>query len=200
MVYVFYCNNRDLSGSGFWQKIMDIIQPLTKGTTQHSSVIPHIYNTDKGDWVKYRNIRWNKAGLEKWAGKELPQLKFERVMVSFPSIKKCYEEKITPDIFLKISRKSTEKEKRYEYVFMLVVKNEILDGFGGNSLSGMLNELKSFLQAVFIVTKERPWAIKESEFQYGDALHDFFPSAILTNADEFVLRDGYQDWEVMTDQ
>lgn len=194
--FVFFCNNSNLSQSSFWQKVIDIIQPLTNNTNQLSEVIPHIYHTQKDEWGEYTNIQWNKAELEKWTYTDTTHLQFERVMVSFPSIKKCYEEKYTPDIFLLISRKATEKEKRYEFVFMLIIKNEFQNSFENNRLASVLEELKSFLTVVFSVKKERTWAIKESEFQYGDSFQYFFPSAILANGDEFILRKGYEDWEI----
>lgn len=193
--YVFYCNNKDLSKSEFWYKLIDIIQPLTARTKQPSAVIPHIYDTKKENWADFKNIQWNKPGLEKWADTENTERRFERVSVSFPSIKDCYGKKISPDIYLKISRKATEKEMRYEFVFMLIIKNEILENFEDEKLTALLKKLASFLQPVFIVKNERPWAIKESEYQYGDALHDFFPSAILANENEFIIRDGYEDWK-----
>jgi hypothetical protein len=192
--YVFYSANKQFSELNFWQTIMDIIKPLSSKTKQPSTVNPGMYDITKEEWVDFIDLQWNEEDLNKWVTGNT-HFKFERVYISFPSIRSCYEKKITPDLFIKASVKATEKEKRYEFVFMIVLENEFLAGFDSKEIETILTDLQVFLKTVFKVKKERPWAIKESELQYGDTLHDFFPSVILANGNEFVFREGYTDWE-----
>jgi len=193
-VQVFYCDSDQFDQTAFWQKIIDILYPLTSKSVYDPVVIPNVYNTATENWVVFNNLQWNGIDAKKWSGAGNKGLRLEKIAVYFPSMEHCYEEKITPDIFLKASVKATEKETRYAFVFMLALKNTFIKKIGQKEAEAVLAKLQEFLLPVFKIKKERAWALKESELEYRDFLHDLFPSVILANGNDFVFRDGYQDW------
>lgn len=192
-VYIFYCKKLPLSENEFWQKLVEILDPLTRFTQFEPDVKAAVYDKQVKNFIEYENLNWPVPDINQIisANKEMP---IEKFIVFYPSLRHCYENKITPDIFFKISAKPSDKEKRYDLSFMLVVKKDLLIKFSQKKFEDILHTLQKLLTPVFKIKQERKWAIPVSEFQYSDEMQFFFPSMLLDMSDRFALKDEYRNW------
>ncbi|MBS1510471.1 MAG: hypothetical protein JST86_06515 [Bacteroidetes bacterium] len=194
-VEVYYCKSNQFAETAFWQNLISILHPLTSTSRYNATVLPAVLNTTTGNWIDINNLRWNEDEAKKWCNGNTTASSLQRISVYFPSMEQCYEQKITPDIFIEASLKPSEKESRYTFVFMLALKRDFITEKGIDE-AAMLHKLTDYLQPVFKIKKERPWAINENNTQYHDFLHDFFPSAIVNNGSNWQFREGYEGWQI----
>ena len=120
---------------------------------------------------------------------------FDRAEIFFPSMQESNRKKTTPDIMIKASVKAAADETRYESLFALFVKEELLQKITEAQNEAVWKKLQAYLKPVFIAGTSKPWAPQKSELQYGESLQYFFPSVVLANGDKFVFREGYEDWK-----
>jgi len=193
-VYIFYSKKSPLSENGFWEKFVEILNPLIQFTKFQPDVKMAVYDSQSNDLIEYDDLGWSYQDLKKVTSGNNGDLQLDKLIFFCPSLRYCYENKMTPDIFFKISAKPTSKEKRYEISFMLAVKKDLLNKVSNEKFESILNDLQQLFAPVFKIKQERQWAIPVSEFQYTDEMQFFFPSILLDAGDQFMLKDEYQNW------
>src|SRR5436190_19171328 len=89
-VQVFYCDSDKFDQIAFWQKIIDLLYPLTSKSVYAPVVIPHVYNTTTQNWVAFKNLQWNGIDAKQWTATGNKGSRLEKIAVYFPSMERCY--------------------------------------------------------------------------------------------------------------
>lgn len=197
VVRTFFCKENRIQQFAFWQEIMTIIGPLLEQSGFKAEVVPSVFDTRKKDWLQFGELQFTEADLSKWTVREQAEtsLNVERVEVFVPSIHESNTKKITPAIMIKASVKAAPDEDRYESLFTLFVQEALLKKITARQADEIWKGIHNYLQPVFVAGATIPWAVKKSELQYGETLQHFFPSVVLASGNQFVFREGYDDWK-----
>jgi hypothetical protein len=179
----------------FWREAMNILQPLTDERCADSGVHAVHDNTTKTDFVESGPFRWIERDLETWAVPAADRAELSSVDAYFPALSVYRIARSIPDLFFKLSTPADPNESRYDFITLLAVRDDVAASLGADALIELAGRLRDHVHAVFAARTSHPWALQESEGRWAHSLDYFFPSMVLANGSELVIREGYEAWE-----